>query len=151
MTTKNITEMTREEFEDLPCRDSWQEDVECDSIVILPGRAGNLHDSDYRNMDFVACRFNKPVCRLAGSSDAMHIDGIGGMGRNWLQKFGTCPTTIETAGWTIDCLPKSGLLRLFVMGKVIIAGSALSSFEVFSVQDETYDERYKDGTKRSEG
>jgi hypothetical protein len=117
----NILEMTRKEFENLPCRE-WSETVTCDSIIILPGKAKNLHDSGYRCMDFVAVIKSEPICLLSGCSDAIRIDGIGGSRR--LQPL---------AYWTIDCLPKSGLLRLWASTK-IVCGPALSSFEVYTTK-----------------
>lgn len=115
----DILEMTRKEFEDLPLR-KWDEIIICNGIIILPGKAKDLHDSGYRCMDFVAVQEGKPTCRLSGSSDVIHIEGIGGFRR--LQ---------HSSSWLIDCLPKSGLLRLRARTQ-IICGPALSSFEVYT-------------------
>jgi len=114
---KEVQDYTVKEFKELPSRE-WNEDVgEIDSLVILP--LSKLHDSGYGLMDFIAVVGNVPVCRLSGCSDVLHIGGI------------TSVINKEQTGFTIDCLPKSKLLRLFVMGKKMIVGSALSSFEVF--------------------
>lgn len=126
---KQIEDMKRSEFEALPSR-NWNEDIgEFDSLIILPKR--HLHDSGYRCMDFVAVRDFKPVCRLSGCSDVIHIEGIGGLGYRWLERFGEYPKSVKPIGWSIDCLRTSGLLRLFT-GRKMLAGEALSSFEVFS-------------------
>lgn len=93
-----------------------------------------LHDSGYRRMYFVVCKDNKPLYRLAGGSDVLHIDGIGGLGYNWLDKFGGVPNAIEPHSWSIDCLPTSGLLRVFCRGK-IKTGTPLSSFEIFCIRE----------------
>jgi len=130
----HINDMTRKEFDELPLRD-WTGDLgPFDSLVILPQRT--LHDSGYRCMDFVAVKEDKAVCRLSGCSDVIHIQGIGGFGRNWFKKYGTLPKSVTPKAWNIDCLKKSGLLRIFCSGKQshmrLIAGIALSSFELFA-------------------
>ena len=119
---KPIQELTKEEFEKIPSR-KWNEDIgEFDSLVILPTE--QIHDSGYACMDFVAVRKGKPFCRLSGCSDVIHIDGIGGLGRDFLSNTLTA--------WSIDCLPESKLLQIFCQSRKLIAGSALSSFEVFA-------------------
>lgn len=125
----NIENMTRKDFNALPLRKNWNVDFICDSMVILPLRT--KHDSGFRCMDFVACIKNEAICRLSGCSDVIHIGGIGGFGHDWLNKYKTVPRMIPPAGWSIDCLPKSGLLRLFC-DKDLICGGSLSSFEVYS-------------------
>ena len=125
----NINDMKRKDFEALPHR-KWDEEIICDSIVIIPGRSRDLHDSGYRAMDFAAVKDGKAFCLLAGGSDVIHIDGIGGFGDNWLNKYKTVPRLIPPSGWSIDCLPKSGLLRMFCDGKIRV-GAALSSFEIY--------------------
>jgi len=133
METKSVDDMTRKEFWDLPSR-KWNEDIgSFDSFVILPTRS--KHDSGYRCMDFVAVKGSQAICRLSGCSDALHIDGIGGYG---IGGFGTqmgCPTNVPPKGWTIDCLGKSGLLRLFSPNYPLVAGPSVSSFEVFGDKD----------------
>ena len=130
---KNMNEMTRKEFEALPVRE-WDEDVgEFDTLVILPSR--KRHESGYRYMDFVAVTKDKMI-RLSGCSDVLHIDGIGGYGKNWFDRFGAVPNSIEPKGWSIDCLPKSGLLQIFCYDK-ITADHALSSFSIYSERKKT--------------
>ncbi|HYW34168.1 MAG TPA: hypothetical protein VE868_02070 [Balneolaceae bacterium] len=122
---KQVSQWTREEFESLPLRE-WNENIgEFTSLIILPTR--RIHDSGFRNMDFVAVKEDIPVCRLSGCSDVLHLDGIGGYG----QWNGSIPDSIPPKGWSIDCLKTSGLLRLFSRGKLKV-GQALSSFEIFS-------------------
>jgi hypothetical protein len=126
---KNINLWTRKEFDSLPYR-SWNEDMgEFDSIVILPLR--RLHDSGFRCLDFVGVKDNVPFCKLSGCSDVIHINGIGGLGKDWLHRYGTIPKTIQPMEWSIDCLKTSGLLRIFTHYKMTV-GEALSSFEVYS-------------------
>jgi hypothetical protein len=90
-------------------------------------------------MDFVAVLDNEPVCRLSGCSDVIHLDGIGGFGDKWLEKNGGVPDAVPPAGWTIDCMRVSGLLRLFCTGRgrlKLRCAEALSSFEVFAIRVE---------------
>ena len=129
----DVNNMTRKGFEALPPRGSFSEDIGVfDSLVVLPSM--RKHDSGYRCLDFVAVREDEPVCRLSGCSDVIHINGIGGWGWRWLERYGKCPDVISPVGWSIDCLPKSGLLRIFC-GKSLRAGAALSSFEIFAIEE----------------
>jgi hypothetical protein len=124
---KDINNCTKKEFESLPKRE-WGEDIgEFDSLIILPTR--HTHDSGYRCMDFVAVKREKAICRLSGCSDVIHIDGIGGFGE-W---EGDIPTLIPPKEWCVDCLKKSGLLRIF-SGYKLKCGAALSSFELFATR-----------------
>lgn len=130
---KDVNEMTQKEFRALPCRTSWNSDEGIlDALIILPTK--RHHDSGYRCMDFVAVKKGKPICRLSGCSDVLHIDGIGGYGENWLAKYGTVPNSIPPSGWNVDCLKKSGLLRLFRTDGKIKVGTACSSFDVFAIE-----------------
>lgn len=120
---------TKKELEALPER-KWDEEIgEFDSLIILPTK--HLHDSGFWCMDFVAVRGREPFCKLSGCSDVIHIDGIGGYGK-WDSRSGV-PTLVPPKGWSIDCLKKSKLLRLFSDGK-LRAGRALSSFELYAVK-----------------
>jgi len=125
----NIDKMTRKQFEELPHRE-WSEEIKCDSIIILPLK--EMHDSGYRCMDFVAVKDNEAVCLLSGCSDVIHIDGIAGLGKDWLKKYGSIPRLIPPSEWCIDCLPRSGLLRLWPGSREMSCGSALGSFEIYA-------------------
>jgi hypothetical protein len=126
--------MTVEQLRAVPSR-KWNEDVPgIRAIVILPGGGdeSDLHNSGYRCMDFVAANHeDEPICRLSGCSDVVHIEGIGGFGKDWLKRHGTVPRSVTPRDWSIDCLPTSGCLRLFTHGHITV-GPALSSFEVYS-------------------
>ena len=125
----DINKMTQEQFRQLPSN-KWDNDIGVfDSLIILPSR--RLHDSGYRLLDFVAVRNQKPICRLSGCSDVIHIEGIGGFGFDWLNRYEDCPKLVPPIGWSIDCLKTSGLLRMFCC-RGMRAGSALSSFEIYS-------------------
>jgi hypothetical protein len=82
-------------------------------------------------MTFIAVDENGiPFKRISGGSDVIHIEGIGGLGQHWLRKYGEIPRLVPPREWSIDCLPKSGFLRIISRG--MICGEALSSFEIFS-------------------
>lgn len=126
---KSVEYWTRKEFESLPCRE-WNQDIgEFNSLVILPTK--DIHDSGFRQMDFVAVKGTTPICRLSGCSDVIHIDGIGGYGYRWIERT-TDRMKVDAKGWCIDCLKTSGLLRIFSDGH-LKAGEALSSFDLFTV------------------
>jgi hypothetical protein len=128
----NINDMKRKDFEALPHR-NWQDEMDCDSVVIIPGHITDMHDSGYRAMDFAAVVDGEAICLLSGCSDVVHIDGIGGFGYDWLHKYRTVPPLIPPSGWSIDCLPKSGFLRLFPSSGRVHVGVGLSSFEIYAL------------------
>ncbi len=122
----DIMKMKKKDFESLPHR-SWDEDIgKFNQLIIVP--QNYKHDSGYMCMDFIAVRDNEPICWLAGGSDVIHIDGIGGYGK-WIG--GELPRHIIPKGWKIDCLP-CGYLRLFANYHYLTCGVALSDFEVWA-------------------
>lgn len=120
-----VTSMTKEQFDDIPCRKGFNSDVQpFYSLVIIP--TGEMHESGFQMMDFVAvAKDETPIMKLSGCSDVLNIDGIGGYG-NW---NGNIPISRPIQSWAIDCLP-CGYLRLFCRG-IITCGAALSTFEIF--------------------
>lgn len=125
-TIKTVGDMSRKEIESVPYKDSNEDIGEFTALIILPLR--KLHDSGYRLMDFVAVRNGIPLKRLSGCSDVLHINGIGGDG----EYTGRFNPMVPAVGWSMDCLPKSGLLQLFSDGVLTVSGYALSSFEIYS-------------------
>lgn len=125
--------MTKKDFLALP-KPGWEEEVICDSLIIIPGGCREIHDSGFRVMQFVASRKHEAICLLGGSTDAVHIDGLCGFGE--FTPGGGIPSLIKPRSWTIDCLRKSGLLRLFCFDHNIKCGQRLSSFEIFAVPNE---------------
>ena len=99
---KDINEWTVKEFQALP-RAVYGDDIkEIASLIILP--TGKVHDSGFGTMDFVAVnKDGKPIARLSGHSDVLCIDWY-----NDSKKL-----------WSIDCLKKSKLLRIFLLGSKI--------------------------------
>jgi len=106
-------------------------------------REAHTHDSGFRLMDYVAADRIHPICRLAAGSDVLHIAGIGGKNIGQSIDFGTVKPdgTLTFAlveqpiAWSIDCLPTSGLFRLFAPHNNLMVGTSLSSFEVFAVPE----------------
>lgn len=97
----NIYEMTREEIMGL---DYIAPATEFNGCVIVP--IGKMHDSGYQRMKFVLIDDSGEVVGcIGGGSDVIHLNGIGGYGKNY-------STAIRPVDWRIDCL-KTGFLRLF--------------------------------------
>lgn len=129
----NIMRMEKKDFLKVPYREHFYTEVSgFNSLVIVPMKS--LHDSGYRNMDFVAVNDkNEPLFRLSGGSDVIHIDGLGGLG-DWCPG-GTIPRMVKPVAWRIDCLP-CGLLRLFADHNALKVGDAVSDFEVYNIKPE---------------
>jgi len=125
---RDLNDLTKEEFDQVPLVE-WRDNVtDFDSLIIVP--TDQIHDSGFKCMYFIACKGDEPICRISGCSDVIHINGIGGYGLGGIRKHMEQPRF--PTDWSIDCLKTSGLLRLFTSGK-LQSGTALSSFEIFSV------------------
>jgi hypothetical protein len=136
---KDIGGMTEKEFMELP-RAEWEETVECYSLIIIPGKGTKkaLHDSGYRTMTFIAVNEEGvPFKRLSGCSDVIHFDGIGGYGYHWVDKYQTVPKMVPPSGWSMDCLPKTGFMRIMSKWGMICNGMALSSFEIYMKEEKS--------------
>jgi hypothetical protein len=83
-------------------------------------------------MQFVTIQKEKPTYIISGCSDVIHLGGICGLYTTDLETYKKRRQEgkIPIVDWSIDCLPTSGLLRLFC-SKRIIVGASLSSFEIF--------------------
>ncbi len=133
---KHYTQWTREEFEKLPYPESFHNTIgEVESLIILPET--HVHDSGFRCMSFVAIQNGKPTYRISGCSDVIHLGGVGGY--NWQNSGGLYGERMKTKttfanGWRIDCLPVSGLLRIF-SNKKLSLGVSVSDFELFFEED----------------
>jgi hypothetical protein len=136
--------MTRPEFEGIPFRSFGEAIPDFDCLVIMPSQncrdddisdykranlvverlkgesESCLHDSGFRFMSFVACIDNHPMCSM-GFADVLCIGGM-------LPK----PNSEQINRWSIDCLPTSGLLRLFAPLYTLNVGYDVSSFEIFA-------------------
>lgn len=126
---KEFTKWTRKEFESLPTPKSYtnEEIGEVDSLVILPEK--HNHDSGWRCMSFVTIQHGVPTYRISGCSDVIHLGGIGGHNSKSTDRIKSQNST--NADWNIDCLPVSGLLRIFSGKYKLYVGASLSDFELF--------------------
>jgi hypothetical protein len=123
----NIKDMTKADFENVLEWWETQEEKRFKSLVIIP--TDELHDSGYMCMSFVAVGDNdEPLFSFGGGSDVIHLDGLGGYGKNWVET-GRLPATRPVQAWRIDCLP-CGYLRLFCRGK-LSCNYAVSDFEIY--------------------
>lgn len=119
---KSVMDMTLDDFRRLPFSGKWSDKVRCRTVVFIPGSGSKskLHDSGYRCMGIACVGADRKVIQLiGGGSDAIHIGGLG--------------VSTRVCKWTIDCLPKSGLLQLFSHGHDILAGPSLSSFDIVPI------------------
>lgn len=157
----DIVKMTRKDFMKLPHK-NWQEKVECTSFVVVPCEINywhvclyymrkfladrnklfrqpeiheidGMHYSGGRSIYYALIRNGEPVCLTNSRSDTLHLDGIGGYGQGWVEKYGCVPSSVPPSGWTAGCLPRSGFLH-FWCNSTLITGTDLSSFEIFSVK-----------------
>lgn len=132
---KEFTKWTRKEFEALPTPKSYtnEEIGEVDSLVILPEK--HYHDSGWRCMSFVTIQNGVPTYRISGCSDVINLGGIGGYNFQGMSDFISTnrieSQTVPNANWHIDCLPVSGLLRIFSGKYKLYVGASLSDFELF--------------------
>ena len=135
-----ITEMTKEDFDKVPYfketgLSTLTFNTVFNSIVIVP--TGELHDSGYQMMDFVAVSNEtyEPMYKLSGISDVIELDGIGGYGPNSINGCeilnGECAVPVKA--WKIDCLP-CGYLRLFARNGLYVMHHdfPVSSFEIYA-------------------
>ena len=100
-------------------------------IVIVP--MDELHDSEWRCMKFILLDHDSnPVATVGGFSDVVHLNGIGGYGPQFDIALKT--NMVERIDWSIDCLPGSGCLRLFVSKDInlLVSGYVLSDFSVIA-------------------
>lgn len=124
--------MTKQEFAELPYK-KWNEDVgRFDALVIITGKSRDLHDSGYRNMTYALCKDNYPICLAGGGSDILHLNGIGGYGGYKTNIDEVLRTRlVPIVDWSIDCLPKSGYLRLWC-SYYLTNETDFSSFDVIA-------------------
>ena len=125
----NIMEMQKSDFKNIPYRKNAIAKMKFHSIVIVP--TGNMHESGFMCMDFVAVNGNlEPICKLSGMADVIHLNGIGGYGKNISQGMGKGVAPID--GWALDCLP-CGYLRLFCNRDMETDDRGISDFSVYGV------------------
>lgn len=101
---KDVKEMTKKELMEL---ENFIPKKNFTGIVIVP--MNYKHDNGFQCMKYILLNHNEIVGVLGGGSDVMHINGIGGYGKNpdYTSRI------IRAHDLRIDCLPKSKCLRLF--------------------------------------
>ena len=102
---KAIDQYTREEF---LAMENFNPSGPFSAFVIVP--TDEIHDSGWRCMKFILLYQGEIVGVVSGWSDVVHINGIGGYGKNYGDLVSGM---VKRVGWSIDCLPVSGCIRLF--------------------------------------
>lgn len=102
-------------------------------IIVVP--TDNIHDSGFRCMKFVLWNAIKGeiVGVVGGDSDVVHFNGIGGYGKSFnIHKLE------KPIGYKIDCLRKSGYLRIMT-SKYLEIDDFIGSDFTFYVGKSIYD------------
>jgi len=134
---KDPKEMTRKEFEDLEYYNGPHREVICHSIVLLPADDDEeLHYSGYRVMRFIALGSRGETIGKFGDTDVVHIGGFEGLGCAQFRGSDKILELTRTAGWSIDCLAVSGLLRIFCNYPIIFRTDPLLSFDIYATEAE---------------
>lgn len=129
--TKPLTEYTRDEF---LAMDNFMPKGTFRDIIIVP--TGEIHDSGFMCMKFILAKRGEIVGVVSGWSDVVHINGIGGYGNNVMAPFGGVKQKTKVVGWSIDCMPGSGCVRLFSDKDCVIEGTFVGSDFVFYVEEQ---------------
>lgn len=97
-------------------------------FIIVP--TGETHDSGYGCMKFVLTKHDEIVGSVGGGVDVVHLNGIGGYGRDWKQSLVT--GLVPKVDWSIDVLNTSKCVRVFSSCDLSIDEFICSDFEVFA-------------------
>lgn len=126
-----VTDYTLKELQKLDY--FFTSDVVFNEVIIVP--TGDVHDSGYRCMKYVLAHRQKIVAVIGGGSDVLHLNGIGGYGLDWKEALET--QKVPVIDWSIDCLDKSGCVRLFSYHILKIDDLYGSDVSVYSTGDMT--------------
>ena len=109
MEEKSLLDYTVEDFREI---ENFMPEKAFTDVIIVP--MNENHDSGFQCMKFILCKRGKIIGALGGWCDVAHINGIGGYGQPGVD-FDEALRTQKTrrVAWSIDCLPKSGCIRLF--------------------------------------
>ena len=118
-----VENYTREE---LLAIDNFGEKVKFTGIVIVP--TDEIHDSGYRCMKFILTDHMEIVGAVSGWSDVIHLNGIGGYGKEIFRMDGLA----KRIDWRIDCLAKSGCIRLFTKVQLVTEDFIGSDFIIYA-------------------
>lgn len=129
---RELMHWTREELLGIP--EHYNMSDTFTAVIIVP--TGEKHDSGWGCMKFILTdhREDRVVGAVGGWSDVVHLNGIGGYGRDWRRTIVT--HMVMAVGWSIDCLPGSGCLRIFTDKKMCLKDPyVLSDFCVYTVEE----------------
>lgn len=129
---KDIMKMSKAELIEMEC---FEPTETFDSVVIVPMKEN--HDSDFSCMKFILLKQFEIVGVVGGGSDVIHINGISGYG-DWHKRELDFSSSPKGYSWSIDCLPKSKCVRLFITGgkELETDNMVLSDFNVYVKEDE---------------
>lgn len=100
-------------------------------FVIIP--TGEYHDSGYCCMKFALYQWNgecnEIVGCVGGGCDVIHLNGIGGYGKNYKQALLTRKVSI--VDWNMDILP-NGLVRVFCHKELELDDLICSDFNIYA-------------------
>lgn len=125
-----LNELTKKQFKEMKY---FKPTTPFTDIIVVP--TDNTHDSGYRCMKFVLWNEIKGEISgvVGGSSDVIHFNGIGGWGKRLYDNPSLIPI-----GYRIDCLKKSGYLRIMTGHYLEIDDWFYSDFQ-FYVGKSVYD------------
>ena len=128
---KDIEQYTLEE---LQAMENFGKNVPFNSVVLVPME--DMHDSGYRCMKFILLHDHKIVRVVSGWSDVIHLNGIGGYGRNLEKAFSYDRPMVGVMPWSIDCLPTSGCMRLLTRKNCVTDSFIGSDFIIYAKEEE---------------
>ena len=115
---------SKEEFEKLEFFEPKKEFRGC---VIIP--MNYKHESGFTCMKFALTNSDEVVGCVGGHCDVIHLNGIGGYGKNFTESLRT--RKVDIVDWTLDCLP-NGLMRIFCSKDLSIDDIICSDFQLYA-------------------
>ena len=98
-------------------------------FIIVP--TGEVHDSGYGCMKFVLTKQDEIVGCVGGGVDVVHLNGIGGYGKDWERALKT--GVVPVVDWSMDVLNTSKCVRVFSSHQLTLQdGYICSDFEVYA-------------------
>ena len=125
---KSIELYTLHEFREMEPHDRMKPFT---GLVIVP--MNEVHASGYRCMKFILEMNHKIVGVVGGWQDVVKVNGTLGAGLNFTKSLET--GMVKRIGWQIDCLPRSGCIRLWQREYILRCGEFESSEFSFYVTD----------------
>ena len=125
-----LNDMTKKQFKEM---EYFKPTSPFTDIIVVP--TDDIHESGYRCMKFVLWNAIKGEISgvVGGASDAIHFNGIGGYGKSVYAEP-------KRVAYTIDCLKKSGYLRIMTRHYLEIDYFIYSDFSFYvgkSIYDKT--------------